>query len=241
MKKRLISIIILVCLVSLFVCLLNLELTTSQGINYELSTKRIPLYLKAGGFLYRHFSYQQLVKEIIDDAKSDKQKILAIFKWTHENIRQNIPKDYPIVDDHVFNIIIRLYGTHDQSQDVFTALCTYAGFRAFWIAIGTDDVKPMYITVSLVQLDGRWLVFDSFRGNYFLNDKEEIASVEDIRKDLRICSNLVGLQPFIESIDYKKYFVNLENPVKDIAITRAERQMPGKMFLHMLKKTFRLL
>ncbi|MBL7129839.1 MAG: transglutaminase domain-containing protein [Candidatus Omnitrophica bacterium] len=232
--KRLIKIISLLIGLLLCVAVLNLPVITKQGVNYVVSTKKVPLYLKTLGFFYRHFACKQLVSEIIKEPQTDKNRILAIFKWTHENIKQNIPKNYPIVDDHVLDIIIRRYGTPDQFQDVFTTLCSYAGFKAFWFFIEGDNARLSRTPISLVQLDGTWLVFDSYRGNYFLNDRGEIASAEDIRNDLSICSNIVNFSPFIESINYSKYLKNLD-PVGKISITRGEYQIPGKRILYKIK------
>ena len=56
---------------------------------------------------------------------------MEIFIWTCENIRKQ-PDGLPVIDDHVWHIIIRGYGEPDQSSDVFTTLCNYAGIRAFY-------------------------------------------------------------------------------------------------------------
>ena len=58
-------------------------------------------------------------------------RVLAVFDWTARRI-QPTPEGWPVVDDHILNIIIRGYGMTDQRADVFATLTTYAGVPAFW-------------------------------------------------------------------------------------------------------------
>jgi len=124
-KKAIIVLsIILVVLISLGL-LLNKEVTTKQGIDYKLQTIRIPLYLKMLNFYNRHYGYKWLTKRIIDKKTTDDEKAMALFDWTISNLKKQ-PRELRAVDDHVWHIIIRGYGTHDQFSDVFTTLCNYA-------------------------------------------------------------------------------------------------------------------
>jgi len=141
MKRKILSGFILILVVISIVAVANIEVSTRQGINYVVKTKKIPLFYKVLGYIYRHLAYKQIVREIIKDARSDEEKVLRIFNWTSQQIRRNIPEDYPIVDDHVLNIIIRGYGTTDQSQDVFVTLCNYAGVAATWILTSPNNSK----------------------------------------------------------------------------------------------------
>ena len=107
-----------------------LPATTRQGLNFEVSARRTPLYIKAMEFLVRDHEYRRLADEITAGATTDEQRALALFGWTRTHIRPR-PGGWPVVDDHILNIIIRGYGEDDQMADVFTTLTTYAGVPAF--------------------------------------------------------------------------------------------------------------
>ena len=64
----------------------NLPVTTKQGVNYEVSEHRLPLYLKTFEFLDLDAQYRQLAREIIGDAPSDRARIMGLFGWTARRI-----------------------------------------------------------------------------------------------------------------------------------------------------------
>ena len=86
-----------------FLALLNMKVTTGQGINYKVSRMELPLYLKLLNFYDRHFSYKWLTKRITGHLETKEEKIFRLFQWTHETIRPQ-PESLPIMDDHVWNV-----------------------------------------------------------------------------------------------------------------------------------------
>lgn len=228
--KTLIKIVLLLISILLCVAALNLPVTTKQGVNYVVSTKRMPLYFKVLGFFYRHFAYQQLIKEITKDAKSDRGKILAIFKWTYKNIKQR-PEGWPVIDDHVWHIVIRGYGENDQAADVFATLCNYAGVDAFYSWVYTRDRKQR-IPLSFARIDSKWVVFDPFHGIYFKVEKDKLADVEAIRSGSGWTIEAQDEKP---TIDYAIYFDNLP-PVKEIELKKANTQSPLNRLLSEITK-----
>jgi hypothetical protein len=177
MKK---AILFAVLFLTGIILLLNIQVTTRQGINYRVSTFKIPLYLKTLDFYDRHFNYKRLVRQITAGQNSDKAKVMSIFSWTAKTILPQ-PKELPVVDDHVWHIIVRGYGTGDQPSDVFTTLCNYAGFDAFFYRV-TNKGKTLRIPFSFVKIKGRWYLFDPQQGIYFLNREGSLAALEDLVK-----------------------------------------------------------
>jgi len=226
--------IVLVSVISIFVValiILNLNVTTRQGVNYEWQTIKIPLYLKVLGFIDRHYNYKTLVKKITEDAKSETEVALKLFEWTHRNIRK-VPKDFPVIDDHVWNIIIRGYGANDQSSHVFTTLCNYAGLKAFYSWAYTKE-KTKRIPLSYVGLGGKWVVFDPYSGIYFKNKNSAIASINELKDgDWVVISTLGAEKP---AYDYKEFFVNLPD-LKDITLNRSSIQSPLKRLIFEVKR-----
>jgi hypothetical protein len=236
-KKKIVTRILLVVLaVIVFTLFFNLRVPTKQGVNYKVSTLSIPLYLKAFDFIDRNLHYKYLAHEVTLSAHNKKEKVLQIFAWTRQNIKTDIPSNYPIVDDHVWHIIVRGYGVADQINDVFTTLCVYAGIPAFWSYISPKGALARF-PISYVEVNNRCLVFDLYYGNYFKNKDGEIASVDDIIND-RSLINQANNKPIISGIDYVRYFENLK-PVDEMGFLRAQTQMPILRIYYEIKKLLR--
>ncbi|MSO55858.1 MAG: transglutaminase domain-containing protein [Acidobacteria bacterium] len=220
-RRRVAWLLTLVGVVSLGL-VANLPVTTKQGVNFEASLHRMPLYLKAFEFLDRNAQYRQLANEITRGAVSDQERALAVFNWTARRI-QPAPGSWPVVDDHILNIIIRGYGQSDQRADVFATLATYAGVQAFWQQIKAAGTQNGVI-LTFVLLNGRWVVMDIANGFMFRNARGELASAEDF------AANLVTLPAAARSLmlgptPYSQIFSQLRTPPIPRPL-RAELQMP---------------
>ena len=231
MKKFLIILLISIGVFISIVFVLNIEVTTKQGINYQVYDLRIPLFLKILGFMNRHYNYEQLMKSIVNRNDCAEERAIKIFAWTYKNIR-NQPKGLPVVDDHVWHIIIRGYGADDQACDVFTVLCNYANIDAFFSPVYTKDNAGL-IPLSFVNINNHWRVFDPHNGVYFKNKAGEFASIEQIRSgDWQVDNNISSKQ---FDIDYATYLQNLPD-IKKLGLRRANIQSPLKRLLFELTK-----
>lgn len=190
--------------------------TTRQGVDFQVSAKPIPLYVKAVDFLHRHSHYRLLAEEITGGLPSDRERVLAVFEWTRQHIRDT-PKGWPVVDDHVLDIIIRGHGLDDQMADVFTTLATYAGVPAFW--------WPGSVVLSFARVDGRWRMFDVANGVVFTDAQGRLADVHELLAqpsliDAAAGGLTAGGQLYAEYA--RKRLGSFEVP----AVLRAEQQMP---------------
>ncbi|MDD4979781.1 MAG: transglutaminase-like domain-containing protein [Candidatus Omnitrophica bacterium] len=216
-------------LISIFV-FLNISVTTRQGINYELHTIKIPLYLKVLDFFDRYYNYKELTKRIVKDAGSEEEKIMRIFEWTHNNIRK-APQELPLVDDHAWYIIVRGYGAKDQSQDVFTTLCNIAGIDAFFSTVSNED-KTDEIPLSFVKMQKKLYVMDAYHGVYFKNSKGRLADIESRNDWVKVS---LDNEP---NIDYTPYLDNLCT-IKDFYLSRPSIQSPLNRLLFEIKRRTR--
>lgn len=228
MKK----IFIVVGSIIIIVIFLNFQVSYKQGINFQVRSVSIPLYLKVMDFFDRHYNYKNLTGKIISPSDSEEQRVMKLLAWTHDNIR-DVPEGFPVVDDHVWHIIIRGYGTVDQSNDVFTTLCNYAGVDAFFDFIYSADKNKM-VVLSFVKLNNSWRVFDSYNGVYFKNRKGGIASLEDIKEGDWMVSSAARI--IRQNSDYAKYLENL-SPIGDIGFKRANIQSPLRRLIFQFKKS----
>ncbi|MDD5431452.1 MAG: hypothetical protein PHO70_00470 [Candidatus Omnitrophica bacterium] len=209
------KIIIVILVFGLIYALFNTRLTTRQGVNFVVVTKEIPLYLKALDFFDRHYNYQELVKEIISGSCGENERLLRIFEWTHKTIKMQ-PHELPIIDDHVWNIIVRGYGTKDQICDVFATLCTYVGLKSFFSEFKNDNSE--LFVLAFVKIRGQYRVFDPVNGIYLRNKIGEFATIENILNgdfvinaiDKKIPENYNDMiKKFLKSdkVDYKRSFI----------------------------------
>ncbi|MFA5142554.1 MAG: hypothetical protein WC522_00110 [Candidatus Omnitrophota bacterium] len=235
-KRLLLSIPVCLAIVLAIGLVMNMQVSIRQGINGRVREIKMPLYIKAMEFLARDYEYHRITREIIKSCNTDEEKALAIFDWTHENIKPT-PPGMPIVDDHILNIIIRGYGAVDQSQDVFTNLCAYAGLPAFFMRVYTPD-RRAYYPLSFVKIKGRWRVFDSYNKKYFRTNSGEIAGVEDLASDRSIIDKDDIAGRLYGGVPYKEFYYNLKPWADEAKTMRSEKQMPLKRFIFEMKKSF---
>lgn len=231
-KKK--KVLLTICLIAVLLVILNLPVTSRQGINYVVRDVKMPLYIKIIEFIDRDYRYKELVALVCKGHNSDGEKALVLFEWVYRNIRKDIPQGWPVVDDHVWNIIVRGYGVSDQFSDVFTTLCNYAKLDAFYGFAYHKDGKKM-ILFSFVKIEGAWRVFDPYRGCYFKNRKGEIADIEELRFGSGWSIEGLGELP---DIDYPAYFSNLPT-IKNINLSRPSIQSPLNRIIFELKKRFK--
>lgn len=201
-----------------------MEVTTKQGVDGRVQAIRIPLYLKILDFYDRHFNYKWLAARIIQDTHGDYEKAMKLFLWTHANIRK-APEGYPIIDDHVWHIIVRGYGVADQSSDVFSTLCNYAGLDAFFMLVG-----PRRFPLSFVKLQNKWCIFDPCHGTYFEDSKGDIADIDTLR-GASWRAKYLNEKP---DLDYAELFRSLPS-IDRMGLTRANVQSPINRLLFEIK------
>lgn len=230
--KRLTKLFIfIICLSAGLLLILNLPVTSKQGVNYVVKTVRMPLYIKIIEFLDRDYHYKEVAQRICQGCSSDQDKVMALFAWTHQNIKSDIPDGWPIIDDHAWHIIVRGYGVGDQFSDVFTTLCNYAGIDAFFTWVYTVN-RTKRIPLSFIKIEGEWTIFDPYYGSYFKNKNGKFADIKEIKSGSSWSIENLDAKPHI---NYAVYLDNLPS-VKDIGLTRANTQSPFNRLRFEIKK-----
>jgi hypothetical protein len=204
----------------------NLPMQTKQGVDFVTSTSTLPLYLKALEFVQRDASYGRLARSIAGNRTAAEARTLAIFEWTRQHIRDT-PDDFPIIDDHVWHIIVRGYGEDDQKADVFTTLSAYAGVPSFWILNGE-------LPVSFAWIDREWAIFDVANGIVFSHPGGALATADDVARDPRIVDALTGHREY-RGRPYASYFKEFLPPTPP-DILRPEMQMLWPRVAHRAKR-----
>ena len=224
-------------IVGLSLFALNLALqataTTRQGINFVTESREIPLYIKSIDFLHRHYAYQRIAREVTAGQPSDQDRALAVFAWTRRTIRPT-PKGFPIVDNHVLDIIIRGYGVADQMADVFCTVSTYAGVPAFWEFSHGVHGSPGLV-LSFAKIDGAWRVFDVAHGVVFADAEGHLLPLESLLEHPALLSSVTSQAP--QHIPYAEYLEELR-PFTVPDTLRAEKQMPWPRLVFEIRQHF---
>lgn len=217
MTSRVRRVGIAVALSLTIVAVANIPTTTKQGVNFVVSPRSMPLYAKALDFIDRDVNYRRLAAEITAGAATDEAKLRAVFDWTRANVRDT-PVGMPVVDDHIWHIIVRGYGQDDQKADVFTTLLTYAGVRAYWIFIGTEPE----LVLSLALVNGQWRAVDVSNGVIFRTASGRLATQEDLGADHALAVK-EGPATY-RGVPYARYFARFSAPLAP-GLTHPEMQM----------------
>lgn len=211
MKRKIIckSALFILCFMAVL-WVATMESTTKQAIDYKEREFKIPLYLKTLDFIDRHLNYRWTVQKIINKDMTDHQKVEAIYQWTIRSIARQ-PKELPIIDDHVWHIIVRGYGLDGQMVDVFATLSNYAGCRAFILSLKGSEggTIPNSIDLGFVYFDGAWHICDPYRQTEFVNRQGRWATINEILSGNwreKAVNNELGKK---DSLDYRKYFPSL--------------------------------
>ena len=159
-----------IAMLAVLILVFNIPVKTLQGIEGKVFIRKIPLYVKLCGFLYRDHQYKYLSRRITDNIEGDIDKVMAMYNWTIANIRR-CPKGFLNFDDHIWNIVVRGYGSGDQKADVFTTLASYAGYEAYWAKLDTDTVREKII-LSFVKIGDDWHIFDVHEKKYFISSED---------------------------------------------------------------------
>lgn len=219
-KKVLISLFTLVTVFSL-ISVLNIKVSSKFGKDYQVSTLKIPLYLKVLSFYNRHFNYKWLAKEITGHLKTKEEKIFQLFQWTHETIIPQ-PEQLPVMDDHVWNVYIRGYGVSDNYHDLFSTLCNYVGVDSFFKSL-SNMKNSLSNNFTFTKTARGWVVFDPRNGVYFNNKSGNFATISDIRMqnwEIMYLGNTKIPKSF-----YQPFMENLPT-IRDIGLGRANTQSP---------------
>ena len=209
-----------------------LPVTTRQGIDGKVSRIRLPLWVKTAEFLVRDYHYRRLAQTITGRAGTPQEKVLVIFEWVRSNLRPQ-PRELRVVDDHIYTIIVRGYGTPDQFADVMATLCAYAGVPAMRRLVAGSSGRRLNVT--MVRIDGRWCPFDPYRGVFFQHPDGRFVSLEELINDPRLLVTSRRGSPE-DSVDYGVFIrpglgVNFNSP-------RPYNQMPWIRLWQMLAQRF---
>lgn len=209
----------------------NLPVSYHQGVNFKVQTIQIPLFWKTLHFLSRHDQMRRLTRQIVQDQKSQEDKMNAIHQWIRHEFHRGIPPGLPVVDDHVLDIAIRRYGTEDQVNDLFVALCAYAGLKAQWYRISPGP-RWGFINISVVEVSGRIVVVDPYRDYLPHEAGGKLADLRFLQANAQYRRQILSLAAPTD-FPYEPVLLQLPTDFKG-GMNRGIDQMPVARFFHLL-------
>jgi hypothetical protein len=201
------------------------------GVNFVVTQQRLPLWVKAMEFIDRDRNMAETSRAILGGIDGDEARAAAALAWTRANIR-NVPAGFPILDDHIWHVVIRGYGQSDQQADVFTTLLAYAGVPAYWTLIGD---QPEEIPISYVRIRDRWRVYDVHRGLVFRNTGGELATPEELAANHDLIRTAAAAAAVADGENYLTRFTGYRAPVAP-DVMRADLQMPGRRLWYEIRR-----
>jgi hypothetical protein len=204
----------------------NWPVRRSVGTNFVITEVRLPLWVKAVDFIHRDANLDAAAAQVFAGVAGDEERALAALAWTRANIRPQ-PPTQPVVDDHIWHVIVRGYGMPDQQADVFTTLLTYGGTRAYWMVTG---LPPDELPLSYVWIRDRWRVYDVAHGVIFRNHRGDLATPSELAADPGLI-RAAARQAQLDVDRYGGHFAHYHPPfVPDVS--RADLQMPVRRLWH---------
>jgi glycosyltransferase involved in cell wall biosynthesis len=174
--------------------------------------------LSAFIFLRNEWYYLHLVEEICQRQQGEKEKAIAIFNWTVKNIKAGkVDLNLPWFFLTSRKIIERGKGLCSESARVFITLCQKAGLKARRVSLYSAEFDFSQTTgrssgshgIAEVYIEGRWVVFDTFWGKFFLVGEDRLASIKDIQENPWIVDDILpGINPPLSEYYYKVQYIN---------------------------------
>ena len=130
-----------------------------------------------------------------------------------------MPKGFPSIDDHVWDIVIRRYGGTDQMADVFTTLAGYIGHEAFFEGLRISEAEEALV-LSFVRIDNEWHMFDVY-------NKRPFISIEDLTI------------PTPYGLTYGEYLESMDKTLFQRRIRRPGKQAPFTRIIYEVRKIFK--
>ena len=210
--------------------------TTRFGVDYRWSSKTIPLYEKAVNFISRDVQTRRLAREISGGIPDARTRALTLFRWVGTNVRKT-PAGFPVVDDHLWHVIVRGYGAPDQRTEAYSLLATYSGVPAASTALvkWVGD-KPRGLMVAISEFEGRRWLFDVDNQLLFAHEDGALASLDELVAQPALVGRAAGGLA-VNGIPYLQYFEHLDRLT--FSFDRIERQRPLPRLMRVLRHPFR--
>ena len=203
--------------------------TRYVGVNFVVTEQQLPVWVKAMEFIDRDINLARTADAVLAGVAGEEEKVRAALAWTNANVKPQ-PADFTVVDDHIWNILVRGYGTSDQQADVFTTLLAYSGVPAFWTMVGRE---PDEMPISYAKVGERWCVVDVRRAIIFRTASGALVSTSDVERSPAILRESAAALP--DAQKYLEHFDGFRAPAPPEEM-RADMQRPMRRLSFEVRK-----
>ena len=127
-------------------------------------------------FVYSTLLMRQLADSITQDAKTDQEKVLLLYTYINEKIKNPEASQW-VKDQHPFEVLKDAYGSCDQQAHLLISLAELKGIEGRIIFLfGADSIS--HHSVAELHIDNNWAMFDPFYDFVYTHKDGQIVSVE---------------------------------------------------------------
>ena len=135
-----------------------------------------PSRLREG--ILRQLTYKVIASKLTDGITSDKEKALRIFRYVHQHL-YTPPSSKP-AGKSILDVLVRNIAWCDQQSDTLAVLARRFFVNGGWVALyGYDNVS--HHSVCVLDIEGKYRMFDPMNGYIFLTEDNDIATLQDIQ------------------------------------------------------------
>ena len=209
--------------VAALVTLAGWPVTTHVGYNHRVITTRLTLIEKTLAFVDRDLAMRRLTKEIAGADGTSDERLMRMYQWVAANIR-DVPAGLPVVDDHVWNIFVRRYGTVDQRAEALALLASYDGMPASTVPLGKVPSREV-VQLTVVNVSGRVVVLDVNNRIIFHNLSGNLATVAELQGDPALIRvNAAGIT--VDGVPYEEHFARFRTVTPNFGRMQKQQLIP---------------
>ena len=136
-----------------------------------------PSRLREG--VLRQLTYKVIASKLTDGITSDREKALKVFWYVNEHL-YTPPSSKP-AGKSILDVLIRNVAWCDQQSDTLAVLARRFYVNGGWVALFGYD-KVSHHSVCVLNINGKYGMFDPMNGYVFITKENDIATLQDIQE-----------------------------------------------------------
>lgn len=183
---------------------------------------------KLSYYANKELIYKVITDKLTKDSISNNEKAITLFKYLHCHLYTPMQSGPSDVDQ--LHHLIRNIAWCDSQAGTLVALARKNGLKGGWVGLrGYDEIS--HHSVAVLYIDGKHRMFDPMMGYLYLDQDDNIATLEDIQTNYDLLKSeqaeamkMIGSErlnnyPFAGGIDRLKSYRKLYEPKHSWGIT----------------------
>lgn len=153
-------------------------------------------------YLAESYMYQQMAMNIAQSAKTEREKVFAVFEWLLHQVVSNVPAGKTEFAIKPKGVAFRGFGVSERSGHLFITLLHQLHIPAQLVMLRkkeNDSFTPISALVR-VYFENQWYLFDPLAGVPLLKPNGELLSYAEIEQNPAIIGQIrYGAHPYLFS------------------------------------------